>query len=182
MPRTPLANRLHAAVAHIAQEKQTGNSREGEKGREFLTRRDLLKQGAAAGITLALGAASVSARSAGAPRIVIVGAGLAGLTCAYRLKQAGYIARIYEAADRIGGRCWTGRGAFADGQIYEHGGELIDTGHRELRRLIRELGLDTVDLLEAEAAGTDEGYFFDGSAYSHAQATKDFKAVKDKLF
>ncbi|MFY0545543.1 FAD-dependent oxidoreductase [Brevibacillus sp. H7] len=48
---------------------------------------------------------------------------MAGLTCAYRLKQAGYHATVYEASNRIGGRCWTRRGDFADGQIAEHGGE-----------------------------------------------------------
>ena len=55
----------------------------------------------------ALGRLTPVARGAVAPRIVIVGAGLAGLTCAYRLKQAGYAAEVYEASDRIGGRCWT---------------------------------------------------------------------------
>jgi len=86
----------------------------------------------------------------GAPRIAVVGAGLAGLTCAYRLQQAGYVAQVYEASGRIGGRCYTGRGDFADGQIYEHGGELIDTRHRELRRLAQELELQLDDLLNAE--------------------------------
>ncbi|WP_269320926.1 NAD(P)-binding protein [Bacillus sp. UNC438CL73TsuS30] len=43
------------------------------------------------------------------PRIVIVGAGLAGLTCAYRLKQAGIPSTIYEATNRVGGRCRTRR-------------------------------------------------------------------------
>ena len=62
------------------------------------------------------------------PRIIVIGAGLAGLTCAYRLKQAGYFAKIYEASERVGGRCWTIRNAFVDGQIAEHGGELIRLG------------------------------------------------------
>ena len=43
-------------------------------------------------------------------KVVIVGAGLAGLTCAYRLKQAGISTIIYEATSRVGGRCWTKRG------------------------------------------------------------------------
>lgn len=37
-------------------------------------------------------------------RVVVVGAGLAGLTCAYRLKQHGVTAAVYEANTRINGR------------------------------------------------------------------------------
>ena len=44
-------------------------------------------------------------------RVVVVGAGLAGLTCAYRLRQNGISADVFEARDsRLGGRCWTVRG------------------------------------------------------------------------
>ena len=78
---------------------------------------------------------------------MIVGGGLAGLTCAYRLQQAGYVADVYEASTRIGGRCWSGRAGAADnpfvqGQVFEHGGELIDQGHTQVRKLAQELGLD----------------------------------------
>jgi thioredoxin reductase len=59
--------------------------------------------------------------AAAGPRIVVVGAGLAGLTGAYRLKQAGYPAELHEASDRVGGRCWTLRGVFAEGQLGERG-------------------------------------------------------------
>ena len=72
-------------------------------------------------------------------RVAIVGAGLAGLTAAYRLAQQGVNVRLYEARDRIGGRCWTARG-FADGQIAEHGGEFIDTRHVHLIQLARSSG------------------------------------------
>ena len=61
-----------------------------------------------------------------APRIVVVGAGLAGLACAHRLVSSGVEVVVHEAGTRVGGRCWTHRGAFASGQIVEHGGELID--------------------------------------------------------
>jgi monoamine oxidase len=50
------------------------------------------------------------------------------LTSAYRLKQSGIIATVYEANTRLGGRCWARRGDFAQGQIAERGGELIDQG------------------------------------------------------
>src|SRR5690606_3177546 len=45
-------------------------------------------------------------------RIVIVGAGLAGLHCAYRLRQAGVEVTVYEANHRIGGRILTARNLF----------------------------------------------------------------------
>src|SRR5258708_3623138 len=43
-------------------------------------------------------------------RVVILGAGIAGMTAAYRLAQAGYQCRILEARPRSGGRVWTLRG------------------------------------------------------------------------
>ena len=52
-----------------------------------------------------------------------------------RCSNAGYNAELHEASDRIGGRCWTLRDAFAEGQIAEHGGELIDQGHTAIRQL-----------------------------------------------
>ena len=67
-------------------------------------------------------------------RVAVIGAGLAGTTAAYRLARSGVQVRLFEARDRIGGRCWTARG-FADGQTAEHGGEFIDTRHVHLRGL-----------------------------------------------
>ena len=43
-------------------------------------------------------------------RVVILGAGIAGLTAAYRLSKAGYQCKILEARTRAGGRVWTVRG------------------------------------------------------------------------
>jgi len=81
-----------------------------------------------------------------APRVVIIGAGCAGLTCAYRLQQRGLQTQVLEAGKRVGGRMFSLRDTFPDGQVVELGGELIDTGHRSLRRLAHELGLTLVDL------------------------------------
>ena len=79
------------------------------------TRREMLTRAGAAGAAAALGSMARRlpvANATTAPRIVVVGAGLAGLTCAYRLKQAGYGCQVYEASDRAGGRCWTIRDEF----------------------------------------------------------------------
>src|SRR5229473_5155641 len=42
--------------------------------------------------------------------VLILGAGLAGMTAAYELRKAGYKVQILEYNDRAGGRCWTLRG------------------------------------------------------------------------
>ncbi|TDL75249.1 flavin monoamine oxidase family protein [Palleronia sediminis] len=42
--------------------------------------------------------------------VVILGAGLAGLTAAYEMRQAGYNVKVLEYQDRGGGRCWTIKG------------------------------------------------------------------------
>jgi monoamine oxidase len=54
-------------------------------------------------------------------RIAIVGGGMAGLHCAYRLEQAGVSAQVYEASKRTGGRMYTARDAFPDRQVAELG-------------------------------------------------------------
>lgn len=82
------------------------------------------------------------------PPVAIVGAGLAGMTVAYRLQQAGVATQVFEARDRVGGRCWSARD-FAGGQVGEHGGEFIDTRHVHISMLAAELGLDLDDLWSA---------------------------------
>jgi monoamine oxidase len=122
-----------------------------------LTRRKLLGAAGTAGAAALLDRAGLASalahpadRGGEAPRVAIVGAGLAGLTCAHRLNQLGVSATLYEAhAKRVGGRCWTARG-FAAGQTAEHGGEFIDSSHRRIRALVAELDL-TLDDLRATA-------------------------------
>ncbi|MGZ4387717.1 MAG: flavin monoamine oxidase family protein [Gaiellaceae bacterium] len=172
MARTPLASRLQDALHASAVERG-------------LTRRQLLKRAGAAGATVAgagvLGRFADVAEGASAPSIAIVGAGLAGLSAADTLKRGGYASDLYEASDRVGGRCWTIRGAFADGQIAEHGGELIDQGHTQVRQLAQALGLTLDNLLAAEVNGTEMLGYFDGAPYTYTQATNDLKNVWQKL-
>ena len=184
MARTPLFGRLQQA-ASVAAEAATRNVSTdqvlAEQAEHRLSRRDLLKLAGATG--LAAGLSTLRARPAGAasPRIVVVGAGLAGLTCAYRLKQAGHGATVYEASGRVGGRCWTLANYFDQGQIVERGGELIDQGHTAIRQLAQELGLPLDNLLAAEVNGTEAFYYFDGAPYSFAQATDDLKGIYQVL-
>ena len=96
-------------------------------------------------------------------------------------RDAGLTAEIHEASDRIGGRCWTLRGAFADAQIAEHGGELIDQGHSHIRQLAQRLGLKLDNLLQAEQNGAELLGWFDGSPYTYEEMTDDIKAAWQKI-
>lgn len=164
-----------------------GSGSAGSGGRETRSRTGLTRRGflglagtAAAG-GLGLPWPGRAAPAKGGPVIAIVGAGLAGLTCAYRLRQAGLAATVFEANTRLGGRCWTRRGDFADGQIAEHGGELIDQSHTAIRQLVQELGLDLDNLLSASANGTEGFFHFDGSYYPEEEVIDDIKGIWKKL-
>ncbi|HET7574664.1 MAG TPA: FAD-dependent oxidoreductase [Solirubrobacterales bacterium] len=183
MGRTPLARRLGEAASvasdAAARDVPAGEAIAAREGR--LRRRELLAGGAGLAAAAMLSGPLPRALAASSPRIVVVGGGLAGLSCAYRLKQAGYRADLYEASTRLGGRCWTRRGDFAEGQIAEHGGELIDQGHTRIRQLAQQLGLDLDNLLAGEVNGTDPFYHFDGVPYSFEEATDDLKGIWQQL-
>ncbi|HEX4718950.1 MAG TPA: NAD(P)/FAD-dependent oxidoreductase [Thermoleophilaceae bacterium] len=169
MARTPLAGRIEELASDV---------------RAGYTRRDALKRaGFAAGGMVAASATRWAplANAAPAPRIAVVGGGLAGLTATYRLKQAGYVAQLYEArTDRLGGRCWSDTFPGSN-LIYEHGGELIDQGHVDIRQLVQELGLNLVNLVASETNGTETFHLFDGQFYSFTDATNDLKQIWQQI-
>ena len=145
------------------------------------SRRRFLANAGALAASAALPAMDARRPAAAQARVVIVGAGLAGLAAAYTLAKAGVRATLYEGSPRIGGRCWTDRESFADGQVAERGGELIDTSHEEIRALCAEFGLPLDDLIAAEAKGSEPMFFFDGAAYTTADVDRDFAAVRPRL-
>ena len=73
--------------------------------------------------------------------VIVVGAGLSGLSAARELGRAGLEIRVLEARDRPGGR--TGVTSI-NGVVVDLGGEWIDAAHAEIRGLAQELGLSLV--------------------------------------
>jgi monoamine oxidase len=76
-------------------------------------------------------------------RVVVVGAGLAGLSCALELTGMGWHVTVLEARDRVGGRVHTWRDRFGPGTRVEAGGEFIDRDHRTVLELLSRFGLTT---------------------------------------
>lgn len=79
--------------------------------------------------------------------VIVAGAGFAGLTAAYDLKRRGARVTVVEARDRLGGRVWTRRDGFAEGQHAEAGGDMIDPDQASIRRLAKDLGLTLSPIL-----------------------------------
>ena len=128
---------------------------EAELGCKVISRRGALV--GAGGLTAAaLGVvrapSAVAARDAS---VVVVGAGLGGLACTYRLRRHGILATLYEGQERLGGRCFSIRGFFDAEQTAEHGGQYIDSRHRHLRSLAKELRIPLDDRFQGVAALDD---------------------------
>ena len=146
-----------------------------------LNRRQFLRATAgAAGTALGTVFSPQLVMGATPPRIIIVGAGTAGLTCAYRLQQAGVSAQVIEAGKRVGGRMFSLRDTFPDGQLVELGGEFVDTGHRALRRLVRDLGLSLVDIVTADG-GHKPVFFFQSRRVSVTEIIDAFRPLVPRI-
>ncbi|MGE0826791.1 MAG: flavin monoamine oxidase family protein [Candidatus Binatia bacterium] len=185
MSRTPLFSYLQRTLklTLFCEEHQVSTTEGNERiAAGQWTRRQFLRTtaGVIAGTMVGSSVPERLAWGRTAPRIVIVGAGGAGLTCAYRLQQKGIAAQVIEAGSRVGGRMFSLRGAFPDRQLVELGGELIDTGHTALRRLVQELGLTLVDLRRADGEKTPV-FFFDNRRVRQEEMVEAFRPIAKRI-
>jgi monoamine oxidase len=187
MARTPLLR----AFRRLAEEHRTAerlgippSELRGQREEAALSRREFLRRAGATGAAVAVaGPAALAQRAsaATAPRIAIVGGGIAGLNAALTLADKGVTATVYEASTRFGGRMHSDTGYWDDGQVSEFCGELIDTGHVTIRHLAQRFGLGTVDLIAAQPNGTEDTNWFLGRYYSPNEADKDFQPIHNTL-
>lgn len=237
--------------ADQAERTRGGPEDEAASGRG-LSRRKFLAGAAAVGAAGTLLAPGKMIRASGQPRIVIVGAGIAGMNCAITLTDAGIPCTVYEASPlRVGGRlmssggmrgfhgqgggcdrchspypptpethtcrtchpyavaggsrngfwppsdphrqnCTTCHAApeppapgtvapyWADGQVVDVYGELIDSQHLTIRHLLSRFDL-TMTRLAHQTPGSDETYHFSGQYYPREDARRDFRAIYQAL-
>ena len=74
-------------------------------------------------------------------RILVIGAGLAGLSCAYELDRAGYNVMVLEAKSHPGGRVRTYRDPFADNLYAEMGAEYVDSSDENVQKYCKKFNL-----------------------------------------
>lgn len=192
MPRTALFHRVQRALtlASAAEARHLSHSALDERRELALSRRTFLRASAVVSGGAAVspllggcrpaavrdGAGSQTASGRGTARVVIVGAGLAGLTCAYRLLQQGITARVFDANARLGGRTFSLHGSGLGNRV-ELGGEFIDSGHKRIQKLSQELGLSLLDLPAASRNLTQERYFIRGQHYTERDMVEAFRPV-----
>jgi monoamine oxidase len=180
MPRTPLFDRLTRAARlarfcddhglSTTQGLERTAEREERLWRARMRRRDVIAGAAAVAATATL--SRWKAFAAAEPTVGIVGAGLAGLSCARELARRGVGAAVYEALeDRVGGRCASIAGLFP-GQVVERGGELIDNQHKTMLSYAQEFKLAREDYNKRPG---ETFYSFGGSLHDESELVDEFR-------
>ena len=116
------------------------------------SRREFLLSSLAAGAALMLAdRLRGTATRNGAPRVVIIGAGFGGLSCAYQLQRAGAQVTMLEARQRLGGRVHS-LDSLLSGKRVEAGGELIGLNHPTWLDYAKRFGFSLSELPESDEA------------------------------
>jgi monoamine oxidase len=193
MPRNPLFDQFSRTIriAWFAERARTstcealeraaearGEAERRRSRREFLgDMRRVAASGALATVAGPLHPAFAMPRDEGRS-IAIVGAGMAGLACADRLRQAGILGTVYEAArERVGGRVRSISGIFP-GRTIELGGEFIDYWHAAILRYVRRFDLTRIDLFDT---AEEVLYRIDGLTYSESTIIDAFRDVAQRM-
>ena len=117
-------------------------------------------------------------------KVVILGAGIAGLVSAYELRRAGWDVVLLEARDRVGGRVWTVRGgdrveqigredqlcSFSDGLYLNAGAKRIPHVHHVILGYARTLGVPIEVFVNQNRAARSE---FGGHLVTNRQLAYD---------
>ena len=114
------------------------------------------------------------------PKIAIVGAGIAGLNCAWQLSKQNIQATVFEAGTRVGGRMFSKTGILGTGLYTELGGEFIDTGHTDLLNLCKDLKLDLLDMHD-DTGMVENAWFFGGVQHKDSEIFEALKPLAARI-
>ena len=124
--------------------------------------------------------------------VVILGAGIAGLICAYELQRAGYRVTVLEARDRIGGRSWTIRGGdrivqtgrpdqiatLDPGLYFNSGAARLPSTHRLILSYARRFGVQLEPFINVNR---NAGWDFSGKVRPERRMVEDMRGHLSEL-
>jgi len=154
------------------------------KRRTFIQKTLVAGAGMALIPSLPLAAKSFRSSAATAKKVIVAGAGITGLCCAYELMKSGHEVTVLEASGRYGGHVFTGRDGLSDGLYADFGADHITRpGYEKFFEYISEFGLTAIPYPHAE--GSEAAYDPDalrmiGGKFYTAAMLKD-PAVLSKL-
>lgn len=138
--------------------------------KRMINRRGFLGLLSVTGVSLSLPAcleeapAALKAGSKAPKKVVVLGAGLAGLSAAYELMKKGHDVTVIEAQDHPGGRVRTLHEGFQNGQYAELGAVRIPDVHEHTLGYVEELGLEL-----DEYTGSNPLYYLKGNRFVHEE-------------
>lgn len=115
-------------------------------------------------------------------RVIVAGAGISGLCCAYELMKAGHDVTVLEASGRYGGHVFTGRDGLSDGLYTDFGADhMTKPGYERFFEYTEEFNLTVIPYPNAE--GSEHAYdkdklkVIDGKVFT-AEKLKDPAVLK----
>jgi monoamine oxidase len=118
-----------------------------------ITRRQFIKRSAIAVAGASLLRSPIITATGAPKKIIVIGAGMAGLSAAYELSQLGYDVTILEARQRPGGRVQTLREPFSDGLYAEAGAARIPGNHDLTLKYVKLFNLELEPMYPPRLSG-----------------------------
>lgn len=145
---------------------------------EAMTRRRFVELAIGVGASVMLPSAGFARTDKHKPRVIVVGAGFAGLSCAWQLRRAGAAVTVLEARNRIGGRVLT-LDNFIENASVEAGAELIGSNHPTWMNYAERFGLRMRDVTHDEQH--EAPIFLDGRRIPSAELDELWESISHTL-